>query len=355
MSKGKKIVYGIIVLFAIASGVFIWNNYQIEISERPIKPIWPLTPSAELTVIVTDAKTEKPIEGAIVEVKEMVSCPAMEGYPCPQGLIWQTKTNKQGQALFNGQSLKEFITKEMAEFSYVNLALDISARGYQNESKEILYSPDKELIKRDFGISPPGDQRIIYNPKEKVFSVEMLRLDSSQSPPGDSSSYEPSDKKQAEVTPDKVVELKTYNSGNFTLKYPLNWKVSTRQIEYYDFPTLELTKIDGTKMAGGYEFPEIWIGSFEIYSTSGAICANEPECPKTDTISFTIKNKKYSTDVFRRQVWESGKFTGKYFYVFQLGSQSELDSIPSKPTITGQYSTVSEKAEIENILSSINY
>ncbi|MBI2612181.1 hypothetical protein HYW54_05600 [Candidatus Gottesmanbacteria bacterium] len=148
---------------------------------------------------------------------------------------------------------------------------------------------------------------------------------------------------------------KTYNSANLTLRYPSNWKVSTRQIEYYDFPTLELTKTGGTKMTGGYELPEIWIGSFEIYSTSGAICANEPECPKVDTISFTIKGKSYSTGVFRRQIWESGKFTGKYFYVFQIGSQSELDSVPSKPTITGQYNTTSEKAEIESILSSINY
>lgn len=148
---------------------------------------------------------------------------------------------------------------------------------------------------------------------------------------------------------------KAYNSGNFTLKYPSNWKVSTKQIEYYDSPTLELTKTSGTKTAGGYELPEIWIGSFEIYSTSGAICANEPECPKVDKITFTIKGKNYSTDVFRRQIWESGKFTGKYFYVFQIGSQSELDSIPSKPTITGQYETTAEKSEIENILSSVTY
>lgn len=148
---------------------------------------------------------------------------------------------------------------------------------------------------------------------------------------------------------------KTYNSGNFTLKYPSNWKISTRQIEYYDFPTLELTKTSGTKMAGGYELPQVWIGSFEIYSTSGAICANEPYCEKVDKISFSIKGKSYSTDVFKRQIWEQGKFTGKYFYVFQLGSQSELDSVPSKPTITGQYNSVTEKAEIESILSSITY
>lgn len=158
------------------------------------------------------------------------------------------------------------------------------------------------------------------------------------------------------LTPNVGLEgSKTYKGNNFTLKYPSNWKVSTKQIEYYDSPTLELTKEDSKKIFGGYELPELWIGSFEIYSTSGAICANEPYCEKVDKISFSIKGKSYSTDVFKKQIWESGKFTGKYFYVFQIGSQSELDSIPSKPTITGQYETAVEKWEIENILSSITY
>ncbi|OGG32262.1 hypothetical protein A3I51_00960 [Candidatus Gottesmanbacteria bacterium RIFCSPLOWO2_02_FULL_38_8] len=39
--KNKKIVYGILALFVIVVVVFIWNNYQIEISERSIKPIRP--------------------------------------------------------------------------------------------------------------------------------------------------------------------------------------------------------------------------------------------------------------------------------------------------------------------------
>lgn len=147
----------------------------------------------------------------------------------------------------------------------------------------------------------------------------------------------------------------TNSKYNYSLKYPSDWKIATQQIEYYDLPTLVLTKSGGKKMLGGYELPQLWIGSFEIYSTSGAICANEPYCEKVDKISFSIKGKSYSTDVFKRQVWESGKFTGNYFYVFQIGANSELDSIPSKPTITGQFETPAEKSEIENILSSINY
>ncbi|MFH1408240.1 MAG: hypothetical protein ABIJ36_00225 [Patescibacteria group bacterium] len=148
---------------------------------------------------------------------------------------------------------------------------------------------------------------------------------------------------------------KAYQTSNFTFKYPLGWKVSTKQIGSYNSPTLELTKGSGEKIQGGYELPQIWIGSFEIYSTSGAICANESYCEKVDKISFSIKGKNYSTDVFKRQLWEQGKFTGKYFYVFQIGSNSELGLLPSKPTITGQFETTAEKSEIESILSSINY
>jgi hypothetical protein len=40
MSK-KKTIYGVVFFFLIVTGVFIWNNYQIEISERPIKPLKP--------------------------------------------------------------------------------------------------------------------------------------------------------------------------------------------------------------------------------------------------------------------------------------------------------------------------
>lgn len=39
--KNKKLVHGIIAIFVIVVAVFIWNNYQIEISERPVKPIRP--------------------------------------------------------------------------------------------------------------------------------------------------------------------------------------------------------------------------------------------------------------------------------------------------------------------------
>jgi len=148
---------------------------------------------------------------------------------------------------------------------------------------------------------------------------------------------------------------KTYKTSNFTLKYPLDWKVSAKQIESYNSPTLELTKENGKEIQGGYELPQIWIGSFEIYSTSGAICANESYCEKADKISFSIKGKNYSADVFKRQLWEQGKFTGNYFYIFQIGTNSELDLIPSKPTITGQFETMVEKSEIESILSSMNY
>jgi hypothetical protein len=39
MMKNKNLIYGIVILVSIASMIFIWNNYQIQIKERPNKPI----------------------------------------------------------------------------------------------------------------------------------------------------------------------------------------------------------------------------------------------------------------------------------------------------------------------------
>lgn len=39
--KNKKLLFGVALLFVISIGAFIWNNYQIEISERPVKPLKP--------------------------------------------------------------------------------------------------------------------------------------------------------------------------------------------------------------------------------------------------------------------------------------------------------------------------
>jgi hypothetical protein len=40
MMKNKKLIYVIIIAFVlIISAIFIWNNYQIQVQERPDKPI----------------------------------------------------------------------------------------------------------------------------------------------------------------------------------------------------------------------------------------------------------------------------------------------------------------------------
>ena len=40
MTKNKNLIYGIIaLLFLVVATVFIWNNYQIQVQERPEKPI----------------------------------------------------------------------------------------------------------------------------------------------------------------------------------------------------------------------------------------------------------------------------------------------------------------------------
>lgn len=40
-TRNKKIVYGVIVFLGLAVAIFIWNNYQIQISERSRKLIKP--------------------------------------------------------------------------------------------------------------------------------------------------------------------------------------------------------------------------------------------------------------------------------------------------------------------------
>jgi len=40
MMKNKNLIYGIIITFVlVVFAIFIWNNYQIQIQERPNKPI----------------------------------------------------------------------------------------------------------------------------------------------------------------------------------------------------------------------------------------------------------------------------------------------------------------------------
>lgn len=41
MKKGKGTVYAIIVFLALVAAVLVWNNYRVEVTERPIKPIEP--------------------------------------------------------------------------------------------------------------------------------------------------------------------------------------------------------------------------------------------------------------------------------------------------------------------------
>ncbi|MBL7078575.1 hypothetical protein ISS42_02880 [Candidatus Shapirobacteria bacterium] len=37
--KNKNLIYGIVILVLIASVLFIWNSYQIQVQERAVKPI----------------------------------------------------------------------------------------------------------------------------------------------------------------------------------------------------------------------------------------------------------------------------------------------------------------------------
>lgn len=41
MKKGKGAVYAIMVFLVLVAAVLVWNNYRVEVTERPIKPIKP--------------------------------------------------------------------------------------------------------------------------------------------------------------------------------------------------------------------------------------------------------------------------------------------------------------------------
>ena len=141
----------------------------------------------------------------------------------------------------------------------------------------------------------------------------------------------------------------TYDAGNWSINYPASWVASEEDMEYYAQMTLVLEKSGDVTMSP--HAPSIWIRSFEVFSTSGAICANEPECLKIDTLQFTINGKEYSTDIYRlRKVSKSATLTTEHYYRFQ----TDID-IPTKPVVTGEYDNEIYKAEIENILSSITY
>lgn len=270
--KKQIIWFTLLALATILGGCQLLSTKQawLPLITKKLRP-------SELTVNVTDAKTEKPIEGASVVLQEIIACPDLEGYPCPQGLGWQFKTNKQGQAFFDDQGLKEYVAKNLAEHGYILLALNVSAQGYQTENKEVLYSPNKELIKKDFGLSPPGDQRIIYNPKEKVFAIELFGEGLVPPSPKETPSDLESRSRSAgyiyfpDFSSSRLVEIKRDPSGNVVSRSPLE-KVRV----YLYAPDEIVTKVEDVYCGAPVLGATLYRGHYQLILDASTLTMEDP-------------------------------------------------------------------------------
>jgi len=139
---------------------------------------------------------------------------------------------------------------------------------------------------------------------------------------------------------------KVYQGENFSLKYPESWWVKEEEIEY-EPTTIVLSKLGGE--------PQIFIGRSTIFSTSGAICANEPYCKEIGEAEIRTKDNNYFATIFEKKLTfsdEKNSYRGDpSYYVFAVN----LNRLPSEPTITALYKTVAEGQEIVDILSTISY
>lgn len=148
---------------------------------------------------------------------------------------------------------------------------------------------------------------------------------------------------------------KTYTekTHGFTIEFPSDWSVSISKDDY-DVQTLTLKgSIKWTNSGGGVEYPELNIGSTFIYSTSGAICANESSCDKIGTLTAAISGIEFSTPILRLgSIYGDSKTS--FFNSYRLDF-FQLDSLKSKPVITAKFGTKEQGQIIADILSTITY
>lgn len=151
---------------------------------------------------------------------------------------------------------------------------------------------------------------------------------------------------------------KTYvdQSLGFTIKYPTDWSVNIRQDnDYYDdIPTFTLQgPTRWITSAGGIHYPELNIGSMYIYSTSGALLANESSAPKIGTLNAKINGNSYSTPIHRvSTIYTNSKVA--FFDGYRLDFV-KLSSLRSKPWITAEFGTAEQGQTIADILSTITF
>lgn len=147
-------------------------------------------------------------------------------------------------------------------------------------------------------------------------------------------------------TPDPTANWKTYANSEigFSIKLPQSWNIKkTEKVDGIE--TVWITSNSPYKTSSTVKDLEIIIGSPFVYSTSGAICANQ-SCEKETPFEVKITTKTHSAQVIKASFGEEKKFER---YSFQIEKEGNL------PYITGSYFTEEEKKEIIQILSTFQF
>lgn len=143
-----------------------------------------------------------------------------------------------------------------------------------------------------------------------------------------------------------------YQAPNYTLFHPSYWNTRYKDID--GVQTLVLTKTGGQTIEGELELPQIFIGSPEIFSTSGALCANagQGECEEVGQVEIKVKERTYSAPIIKKKLFKNGQLTESYYYVVQV-SLNRVHTAPN--TVTTIFKDQSEGQEIVDVLSTISY
>ena len=200
---------------------------------------------------------------------------------------------------------------------------------FQTNIDKLTYSQEKPTIADEIFSS---FKQLSREPVIKTDTVERFSISSNSS---------------ANKTGWKTYTEKTHG---FTIKLPSDWTVNTSRDDY-DVQTVILkgpTKwVNG---GGGIQYPELNIGSMFIYSTSGAICANQ-SCDKIGTLTATINEREFSTPILRgSSVYQNNNTS---FFDFYRLDFFQLNNLISKPTVTAQFGTIEQGQTIADIISTI--
>ncbi len=148
--------------------------------------------------------------------------------------------------------------------------------------------------------------------------------------------------------PDPTANWKTYSDPNykFSIDYPSGWKIQGngdyQRGEYF-------VKIyPNYKTEVGYEDTALYLGSAEVFSTSGAICANA-SCKQHDVLQVTIAGNMYSSPIL-------GEYMNGTNRIIRSRFQFEINNIAANGlTITANYHTKEDKNVFGQILSTFKF